>query len=239
MIKSLDFSDIAINAEDLKARALRVFRSTPPPTELIVKIRQWEKRWKKANFSEYTPHGLLGTPQTASSYQFGGWFDSLLSLVDFVFKQGESASCPLPKGYSFRDLAYAAIMIQATDHRGDRNAVKRSREFLEELEKANIKKEAISVATKWAAGKKRNPEIDTYLAWLIGKSGTRSPTNLWKSMKEDFSNREPNIRKIFDDYEDQEDVFYMKKSFKKGSRTGEAKPFKFEAFKKRLRRLGT
>ena len=157
----------------------------------------------------------------------------------FVFNQGRSATCPLPKGYSFPDLAHAAIMIQAIDHRNDRNAVRTSREFLERLEKAGLKREAISNATSLAARNKRAPEVSAYLTWLIDRAGTKSPTMLWSVMKEDFFNHEPNIRKIFDDYEDHEDVFYMKKSFRKGERAGESKSFTFEAMKKRLKRMGT
>jgi len=236
MIQSLDFSDIATNAEDLKDRAARIFKSGAPPDHLMDELRAWEKRWKRAHFNDCNDLGLLRTPETSSSYKFGGWFDSLLSLVAFVFNQGQSATCPLPKGYSFPDLAHAAIMIQAIDHRNDRNAVRTSREFLERLEKAGIKREAISNATSLAARNKRAPEVDAYLTWLIDRTRTKSPTKLWSVMKEEFFNYEPNIRKIFDDYEDHEDVFYMKKSFRKGERAGEAKSFGFRALKGRLRK---
>jgi len=135
MIQEMDLSDISVNAEDLKARAARIFNSSEPPEKLMSELRAWEKRWKAANIGEYEPIGLLSSPESSPSYCFGGSFDCLLSLVSFVYKQGESASCPLPSSKSFRDLAYASIVIQANDHRNHRDAVRKSREFLEAVEK--------------------------------------------------------------------------------------------------------
>jgi hypothetical protein len=111
MIQQIDFSYISVNAEDLKARAAWIFNSLELPEKLMSELRAWEKRWKAANLGEYVRVGLLSSPESSPSYCFGGSFDCLLSLVSFVYKQGESASCPLPSSKSFWDLAYASICV--------------------------------------------------------------------------------------------------------------------------------
>ena len=83
MIQEIDFSDISVNAEDLKARAARIFNSSELPEKLMSELRAWEKRWKAANSGEYIRIGLLSSPESSPSYCFGGSFDCLLSLVSF------------------------------------------------------------------------------------------------------------------------------------------------------------
>ena len=235
---ALNHLDIEDAVNDIKRRLPLTFKSPLPPEGLIKKLHQWAEDWKLTNYDEYEPKGFHSRPENSSSYSFGGSFDCFLSLVAFAYKQGELADHPLPSGYSFKELAHAAIIIQVSDQTSDRRAMEKTRYFLEEFEKHNIKKEFVSNTNRKAAKAKRAVEIDVYLTWAITRYKTRSPSQIWQQMLNDMNNDDQAIRRVFDEFEPDERVFIMKKSYRSGAKAGDPMTFGYSALKKRLANQG-